>query len=87
MSDLSVIVVVNTGSTTTRISGPGLDAKIQKIGRVFVFPGENENQAIAEGVACVLAGTETVLTWPKCIIPPEIYDPLSGRHPQLEKGA
>ncbi|MEO0237902.1 MAG: butyrate kinase [candidate division WOR-3 bacterium] len=41
-----------------------LTKKVGKIGKIYVFPGSNENEALALGVYRVLKGEEKFLTWP-----------------------
>lgn len=41
-----------------------LQRKIKKLGKIFIYPGSNENEALAETVARILAGKENYLTWP-----------------------
>lgn len=41
-----------------------LTKKVGKIGKVYVFAGSNENEALALGVYRVLKGGEKFLTWP-----------------------
>ncbi len=62
---------------------PGIVARIEEVcGRlapVFRYPGENENEAIAQGVSDVLAGRTFAGEWPSCILDPATTDPLRGR--------
>ncbi|MDI6701092.1 MAG: butyrate kinase [bacterium] len=41
-----------------------ISKKVEKIGKIYVFPGSNENEALALGVYRVLKGEERYLTWP-----------------------
>lgn len=50
--------------------------KCSKLGRVYVYPGENENEAIATSVFLVLTGKDISMKWPQCIIKNEDTDPL-----------
>lgn len=50
--------------------------KCQRLAPVHVFPGENENEAIAESVQRVLQGRETPLEWPGCVLTEQDTDPL-----------
>lgn len=43
---------------------------------VYHYPGENENEAIAQSVADVLSGKSVPLSWPGCVLPREQTDPL-----------
>lgn len=61
-----------------------LTRKVGRIAPVYVFPGGNENDAIAISVWLTLTGREPCLTWPDCIIPEEQLDPLrQWRNPNL----
>ncbi|MBN2362623.1 butyrate kinase [candidate division WOR-3 bacterium] len=50
--------------------------KCSKLGRVYVYPGENENKAIATSVFLVLTGKDKSMKWPQCIIKNEDTDPM-----------
>jgi len=50
--------------------------KCRRLARVYVFPGENENEAIARSVEEVLSGKALPLVWPDCVLPAERTDPL-----------
>lgn len=41
-----------------------LKRKIKKLGKIYLYPGSNENEALAETVVRVLTGKEGYLTWP-----------------------
>jgi len=41
-----------------------LKKKIKKLGDIYLYPGSNENEALAETVARVLAGKESYIDWP-----------------------
>ncbi len=41
-----------------------LSKKVGKLGKIFVYPGSNENKSLAESVYRVLKGYEKYLTWP-----------------------
>ncbi|TYP58495.1 butyrate kinase [Thermosediminibacter litoriperuensis] len=47
--------------------------RVGRLGNIYVFPGSNENEALAESVLRVLQGRESYMTWPVN------YDPLTGR--------
>lgn len=38
--------------------------KIHKIGNIYIYPGSNENEALAQGVLRVLRGAEKFMAWP-----------------------
>lgn len=53
---------------------------VRRCGRlapVFLYPGENENEAIASSMGRVLSGEEQPLEWPSCIMTGRQIDPLS----------
>jgi butyrate kinase len=50
--------------------------KCKSLGQVYIFPGENENEAIASSVLRVLAGKEKPLIWPDCVLTGQAVDPL-----------
>ncbi|MBN1150249.1 butyrate kinase [candidate division WOR-3 bacterium] len=58
--------------------------KCSKLGMVYVYPGENENEAIATSVSMVLTGKEKAMKWPQCIVkiddkkPYEIFKSLKS---------
>ncbi len=38
--------------------------KVHKIGNIYIYPGSNENEALAQSVLRVLQGAEKFMTWP-----------------------
>jgi len=38
--------------------------KVHKIGNIYIYPGSNENEALAQSVLRVLEGVEKFMTWP-----------------------
>jgi len=48
----------------------------RRLAKVYHFPGENENEAIAWSVEEVLSGKARPLVWPDCVLPAERTDPL-----------
>jgi len=38
--------------------------KVHKIGNIYIYPGSNENEALAQGVLRVLQGAEKFMNWP-----------------------
>jgi butyrate kinase len=50
--------------------------KCGKLGPIYHYPGENENEAIAESVWLTIEGKEKAKDWPGCIIKDEQIDPL-----------
>ncbi len=53
-----------------------LTRKVSRIAPVTVFPGGNENEAIALSIWLMLTGREPCLTWPDCRLPEDVIDPL-----------
>jgi butyrate kinase len=53
-----------------------LTRKTRRIANVYVFPGGNENEAIAESTLLAISGREPCLQWPDCILPEEQTNPL-----------
>ena len=47
-----------------------LKGKIKKLGNIYIYPGSNENEALAETMARVLTGREDYLKWPVKFINP-----------------
>lgn len=41
-----------------------LTRKVKRLGRIFVFPGGNENEALSESVMRVLLGDDQPMSWP-----------------------
>ena len=50
--------------------------KCSRLAKVHVFPGGNENEAIASAVLRVLRGEDKPLQWPDCILTGKDTDPL-----------
>lgn len=50
--------------------------KCAKLGPIYHYPGENENEAIAESVWLAIEGKEQARDWPDCIIKDQEIDPL-----------
>ena len=38
--------------------------KVHKIGNIYIYPGSNENEALAQSVLRVLEGVEKFMIWP-----------------------
>jgi len=53
-----------------------LTRKVGRVAPVTIFPGGNENEAIAVSVWLTLTGREPCLTWPDCLLPEDQIDPL-----------
>lgn len=73
--DLDGIVVTGGVANGARLASE-IERKCRKLAPVFVFPGENENEAIAASIQRVLRGREKPLLWPGCVLSPEETDPL-----------
>lgn len=75
--DFDLHGIILTGGVS---KDPYLSARIiEKCGKlapVFHYPGENENEAIAEAVLEVLSGKDKAMDWPGCVLPREKTDPL-----------
>lgn len=52
--------------------------KCGNLAPVYIFPGENENEAIASSIHRVLTGVEKPLQWPDCILTGKAIDPLQN---------
>lgn len=57
-------IIITGGLARDRFLVKGLKEKIKKLGNLYVYPGSNENEALAETVARVLTGKEDYLNWP-----------------------
>lgn len=73
--DLHGILVTGGAAREHRLASQ-ISRRCAKLGTVYLYPGENENEAIAQGVASVLLGRETAKIWPDCVLGPESTDPL-----------
>ena len=57
-------IIITGGLAHDRFLVKELKKKIKKLGKVFLYPGSNENEALAQTVARILNGVEKYLTWP-----------------------
>ena len=57
-------IVITGGLAHDRFLVPELKRKIKKLGKIFLYPGSNENEALAQTVARILSGKARYLTWP-----------------------
>jgi len=73
--DLHGIVVTGGVANAAHLSSE-IVRKCGRVAPVYLYPGENENEAIAESIQRVLRGTEAPLTWPGCILSEREIDPL-----------
>ncbi len=53
-----------------------IESNCKRLAKLYHYPGENENEAIAESVFDVLAGGSAAMAWPGCVLSPESIDPL-----------
>jgi len=57
-------IVITGGLANDYFLISGLKEKIKKLANIYIYPGSNENEALAETVARVLTGREDYLNWP-----------------------
>jgi butyrate kinase len=57
-------IIITGGLARDQFLINGLERKINKLGNIYLYPGSNENEALAETVARVLTGKENFLNWP-----------------------
>jgi len=57
-------IVITGGLAHDHFLISGLKEKIEKLANIYIYPGSNENKALAETVARVLTGREDYLNWP-----------------------
>ncbi len=69
-------IVLTGGVANAKYLTEEIARKCSKLADVFVFPGGNENEAIASAVLRVLEGSEKTLEWPDCILHGKAVDPL-----------
>lgn len=73
--DIHGIVLTGGVAHSEYLTGE-ITRKCSNLARVYVFPGGNENEAIASAVLRVLKGVEKPLQWPECILSGKDIDPL-----------
>ncbi len=73
--DIDGIIVTGGVANEKYLSGE-IVRKCSRLGKVYLFPGENENEASAESVWRVITGKEQTMRWPDCIMKDEDIDPL-----------
>jgi butyrate kinase len=78
-------IIVTGGVAHEKYLAAEITRKCGKLGNIFLFPGENENEAIAESVWRVMTGVEQAMQWPSCIINDEQTDPLYEWRKDCEK--
>jgi butyrate kinase len=69
-------IILTGGAAREKYLASEIESRCSGLAKVYNFPGENENEAIAQSVAEVLAGSALALDWPGCILPVEKTDPL-----------
>ncbi len=69
-------IVLTGGVANAKYLTEEITRKCSRLADVFVFPGGNENEAIASAVYRVLSGNEKPLEWPNCILTGKDVDPL-----------
>ena len=69
-------IVVTGGVANARHLSEEITRKCSRVAPVFIYPGENENEAIASSIQRVLRGEEESLSWPGCVLTGRETDPL-----------
>jgi len=57
-------IIITGGLAKDRILIDRITEKVHKIGNIYIYPGSNENEALAQSVLRVLQGAEKFMTWP-----------------------
>lgn len=57
-------IVITGGLANSASVVSSITKRVERLGHVWVYPGSNENEALAQTVFCVLSGKEKYLTWP-----------------------
>lgn len=57
-------IIITGGLANDHFLINGLKKKIKKLADIYIYPGSNENEALAETVARVLTGREDYFNWP-----------------------
>lgn len=57
-------IIITGGLAKDRILIERITKKVHKIGNIYVYPGSNENEALAQSVLRVLQGVEKFMIWP-----------------------
>lgn len=73
--DMHAIVVTGGVANADRVARE-IPRKCGRIAPVYLYPGGNENEAIAESVKRVLDREENPLSWPGCVLSDREIDPL-----------
>jgi len=57
-------IIITGGLAKDNILVDKIKQKVHKIGNIYIYPGSNENEALALGVLRVIQGKEKFMTWP-----------------------
>jgi len=57
-------IIITGGLAKDRILVERITEKVHKIGNIYIYPGSNENEALAQSVLRILQGVEKFKTWP-----------------------
>ncbi len=74
-------IVVTGGVANGKHLAREIERKCRNLAPVYIYPGENENEAIAESIQRVLRKIEQPLIWPDCVLSEREIDPL---HPHRD---
>jgi len=57
-------IIITGGLANSKHLVNEIKKKVHKIGNIYVYPGSNENEALAQSVLRVLQGAEKFMSWP-----------------------
>jgi butyrate kinase len=57
-------IIITGGLAKDRILIERITEKVHKIGNIYIYPGSNENEALAQSVLRALQGVEKFMIWP-----------------------
>lgn len=69
-------IVVTGGVANSTYLTDRIKSRCSALSRVYVYPGGNENEAIASSLLSVIQGEEEALRWPECVLTGGDIDPL-----------
>lgn len=69
-------IVVTGGVANSSYLTDRIKSRCGALSRVYVYPGGNENEAIATSMLSVIQGEEEALRWPDCVLTGREIDPL-----------
>ncbi|MCP4647649.1 MAG: butyrate kinase, partial [bacterium] len=69
-------IVLTGGVANSKYLTEEIARKCCNLADVFIYPGGNENEAIASAMQRVLEGEDKPLEWPECILSGKDVDPL-----------